>query len=91
MTSLGSSVLPNVTLATGLTSDAFSDLPTFRNFYAHRCRDTAMRTRDLARAYVLSLRLHPSDILLSQKASTNISIIADWVDDIYAAVDLTVD
>ena len=76
-----------VAAATGVSTDAFSDLPRFRNFYAHRSRGTALRAKALATKYVLSTRLHPTDILLAQRPGAGASVLVGWLDDIYRAVD----
>jgi hypothetical protein len=88
MQKLGSSVQMNVTLATGLTTSAFGDLPKFRNFYAHRCRDTADKAKAVARRNFKAMT-NPTDYLLDGVATTRVSILVDWIDDLYSAVDLT--
>jgi hypothetical protein len=90
MNALRSSAMPGVILASGLPTDAFSNLPAFRNFYAHRCRRTALRTHDFKARHLVRSGPHPTDILRGARATTKFSVIEDWLDEIYAAIDLTV-
>ena len=60
VTDLKCSALAQVTIALGQPSTAFSDLPVFRNFFAHRNEDTARKTANIARRYSLNPALRPS-------------------------------
>jgi hypothetical protein len=89
MHELRTSMEPNVLLVAGLATDVFADLPAFRNFYAHRCRQTAKRAAEFRTRNIIVSRPHPTEILRASRASTTYSIIVDWLDEIYAAIDLT--
>ncbi len=71
------------------TTRALQDLPTFRNYYAHKGKETADKARSLARAYALSPTLRPSELLTSRQYGRPQCILADWLDDIRNVVELT--
>ena len=58
------------------------------NFHAHRCHDTADKARAVGRRQFIALA-HPTDILLASAATSRVSVLVDWIDDLYSAVDLT--
>ena len=66
----------------------FNHLSTFRNFYAHRNEETAMKAKQIAPDYSISLRRHPTEILLSPAYDRPQVLILDWIDDIEAVVEL---
>lgn len=69
-------------------TEVFDHLSTFRNFYAHRNDDTAVKAKQIARSYSISLRSHPSEILLTPAYDRPQILILDWIDDIEAIVEL---
>jgi hypothetical protein len=89
MNALRTTAMPGVVLVSGLQTDAFASLPAFRNFYAHRCKKTALRTHDFKSRHLVKSGPHPTDILRGARSTTTYSVIEDWLDEIYAAIDLT--
>lgn len=87
---LGAPVVPDVLRAAGLPTDVFAHLPAFRNFYAHRCRSTALTAKSLSATYLLLGLGHPTDILTSRRSGSTQIIMADWFDDMSAAVGMSV-
>lgn len=69
-------------------TQVFDHLRVFRNFYAHRNEDTAMKAKRIARDYSISLRYHPTEILLMPAYDRPQVLILDWIDDIEAVVEL---
>ena len=69
-------------------TEVFDHLPIFRNFYAHRNDNTAVKAKQIARSYSISLRSHPSEILLTPAYDRPQILILDWIDDIEAIVEL---
>lgn len=60
----------------------FSDLPTFRNFYAHRNEETAARAINLARRYYLITGVrHPTEALLRPARRRPQPLLMDWLDE----------
>jgi hypothetical protein len=89
MRRMGSSASAKADLAAGIATSVFVDLPRFRNFYAHRCRDTAIKARAMSRRKSIGTTGHPTDMLLATPAKASVPLVVDWLDDLYAAVDLT--
>ena len=85
---LGATNLPKVRAAFALPNNVFRDLPTFRNFYAHRGMETANRVRHVARSYALPGDLHPTEILGTRLTGRPQCILADWVDELRQVIDL---
>jgi hypothetical protein len=79
---LGASNLKEVQRAFGYQTRVFGQLPTFRNFFAHRNEESAEKTAQIARAYGLSPRLRPSEVLCSRTVGRPQNILADWLDDL---------
>ena len=67
---------------------AFDHLRVFRNFYAHRNDDTAMKAKRIAQSYSISLWRHPTEILLTPAYGRPQILILDWINDIEAVVEL---
>lgn len=82
-----------ITNALSARTSVFNDMPTFRNFYAHREGGTARKARLLGTRYLQGrirkggsstrlVRLHPTEILNSHLPSHADSIIVEWIDDL---------
>jgi hypothetical protein len=82
MQALGSSNFPAVTSALSIRTRVFSDLPVFRNFFAHRSDDTAGRVRRIARGYRISPNLRPAEILTAAIPGRPQRLLSDWLDDL---------
>lgn len=65
----------------------FSDLPVFRNFFAHRSRGTEEAARNLAPRYGIARTKRPSDILLSRPLGRPQPLILEWMDQISFTID----
>ncbi len=85
---LGYSNLAEVRAAFAYPTRAFHDLPTVRNFFAHRNEETARKAVNIARSYGLSTLLRPSDILVSVSPGRPQSVLGDWLDDIRHVIEL---
>ena len=88
MRALNPSNLSNVLKAVSLTTNVFQDLPTFRNFFAHRGEHTARKARSVANSYLVSTQLHPTSILVSYQPGRPQTILRDWLDDLRIVVEL---
>jgi hypothetical protein len=70
----------SVALSTGTTT--FSDLPTFRNFFAHRNQDTAEKVAVKAAALLIPPSLRPVEALLFRPPSRSMPLISVWLAEI---------
>lgn len=80
--SLKASNLGNVQGAFGYQTRVFRDLPTVRNFYAHRNEETARKVGTLARRFGQSSRRRPTELMCTRLGNRPQTILADWLDDI---------
>ncbi len=85
---LGTTNLPAVFGALSLAPGSLRDLTTFRNFYAHRGRETARKSQAIARRYLLPHDRHPTEILNDYATGRPQVLLADMVDDIDAVIAL---
>jgi hypothetical protein len=84
--------LAEVQAALSLQTRVFYDLPSFRNFYAHRNGESAQKAVQLARTqYLITGPRHPSDVLALPAKNRTQALILDWLDDMRAMVDLLCD
>jgi hypothetical protein len=78
----------DVEAALGIQTRVFEDLPTFRNFYAHRNEDSARRAVELARRYYLIRGCrHPTQVLARTAHGRTQALILDWLDDLGVILD----
>ncbi len=68
--------------AFSIQTKVFDHLSTFRNFYAHRNDETAIKTQKIAGEYTIPFPAHPSEILLSHAYGRPQILILDWIDDL---------
>ena len=85
---LDASHYAQVQAALAVPTAAFSDLPLFRNFYAHRNHDTATLAMQRAPQYGIPATLHPTSILLRRPLARHQPLILDWLDDILRVIEL---
>jgi hypothetical protein len=85
---IGCSNQTEILNAFSIQPKVFDHLPTFRNFYAHRNDDTAMKAKRVARSYSIPTPGHPSKILLTPAYGRPQILILDWIDDIHTIVEL---
>jgi hypothetical protein len=77
-----------VEAALGISTRVFEDLPTFRNFYAHRNEDSARKAVELARRYYLITGFrHPTQVLAQPAYRRPQALILDWLDDLAVIFD----
>jgi len=60
----------------------FSDLSTFRNFYAHRNQQTANKAMNKSLRYSISATLRPSEALRSFPINETSTLLEKWLDEI---------
>lgn len=87
-TNLGCSNIATIRVAFSLGSRVFLDLPVFRNFFAHRNRNTEYAARQLALQHTLPTSQRPSQILLFRPPTRHQSLIFEWIDDLTTTVEL---
>ncbi len=84
---LGTSHLGKVRKAFSTRSSVFYDLPTCRNFYAHRNEDTAAKVLNLGlSSYSIGGKAHPSEVLAARAPGRPQSLILDFADEIRIAM-----
>jgi hypothetical protein len=88
MRALDTANVPKVVGAVSLATSALNDLPAFRNFYAHRSDSTVKNAQKLATKYVISAKLHPTQILTGYAPGRPRSVLHEWLDDLFVVVDL---
>ena len=73
---------PDIVVAFSYPSTFMSDLPTVRNFFAHRCYNTARKVENLAKTnYGLTELGHPSDLINKVITGRAESLIVEWLID----------
>lgn len=72
--------------ALSASNGSHEPLGTARNFFAHRCQDTALKVRGLARRSSVPSLIDPSDIPYSYAPGRHQPLIADWIDDLRGAI-----
>lgn len=90
MSGLGASNAPRIAKALAANSTVLSELPKFRNFYAHRARSTAEEARMVALVYTLPPTGHPTDIVWRIPSGSSESLLLNWLRDLDGIVDLSV-
>lgn len=91
-TALAPSNLAEIQAALSLQARVFSDLPVFRNFYAHRNEETAARAVGVARrTYLITGVRHPSQALLKPARTRTQPLLADWLDEMKVVLQLICD
>jgi len=79
---LGLSNEPSISAAISASVTTLANLPTIRNFYAHRCEDTALKTAAVQLGYGFASSIHPTQFLASRLAARPYTILRHLVDDI---------
>lgn len=77
----GASNVGSVQKALQLNTNLFRDLPTLRNFYAHRNEDTWTKLRTKAMGLGLSSFQHADDVVYAVLAGRPVSLLEDWIAD----------
>jgi hypothetical protein len=87
--SIQCSHLADVQRALSLQTRVFSDLPVFRNFYAHRNEETAERALNLAqRQYLITKAKTPTEAITSRVRRRPQPLLLDWIDEMDTVMDL---
>ncbi len=79
---LNVSNLSQVQAAFSYSTSAFAYLPTVRNFFAHRNKDTMHKVRDVARHLGINPNQRACEIVCSAMGGRPQNILADWLDDL---------
>jgi hypothetical protein len=77
----------DIQLALNLSTDAFTDVVVFRNFFAHRSENTARQAQRLGPRYGQSSTKPPADIVCGVGPGRPQNVLADWIDDIRITID----
>ena len=85
---LGCSIQPQIATAFSLNQNVFTDLPVFRNFFAHRNGGTSQAARNVGPRYTLPTSLSPSDLLLSVSPGGTMPVIVEWLTEMDITADL---
>lgn len=85
---VGASNSGDVSAALSFQTRALVDLPSLRNFYAHRTKNTAEKVRRMAITYSLPSIHHPAELCLGYAPGRPQSILADWVSELRLITDL---
>lgn len=85
--SIGCSNRQDIIDGFGINSRVFLDLPTFRNFYAHRNRESYDAALSLRTHYGITARGHPTSVLLARAYGRHQALILDWVADLRNVVE----
>ena len=71
--------LPSLQRALSLNATFFRDLPTVRNFYAHRNSDTWRKVQNKALALGVSPVTHPDELVRASLAGRPVTVFEDWL------------
>jgi len=82
----GFSNLGQITAAFTLPTTVFDDLPSVRNFYAHRCHDSFVTVDQWAQSKGFPQRKHATHVLDTHLAGRPQSVMSDWLDEISMTV-----
>lgn len=75
--------------ALSIQSRVLHDMPSFRNFYAHRNEESAEKAVNLVtRMYAIPPVRHPTDALVSSAPRRNQCVLLDWLDELNVLIDL---
>jgi hypothetical protein len=76
-------------LGIGVQSRVTRDLPTMRNFFAHKNRESAGRAHALRRHYGVTQSLSPWELLAVVPPQSQQPLVREWMDDLTAMIRLT--
>lgn len=81
-TDMGCSNLPGIQAAVSTQARVFVDLPVFRNFYAHRNRETCRAAMLIGPQYGIPATRRPTEIMLSIPLNRPQVLLLDWIDEL---------
>lgn len=79
---------PQVQIALNVQTSAFVHVVVFRNFFAHRGRDTVKRARLLMPTYGQVATAHPAEAASGVAPGRTQNIMADWLADMRQTIEL---
>jgi len=85
-TLIGCSHILSIQSAMSAPTRVFSDLPVFRNFFAHRNEDTEQEARSLAPSYGIPSSLRAIDVVSRAPLNRPYPLLVDWIDDVTQVV-----
>jgi hypothetical protein len=85
---IGASVSPTVDAAVSYNSRVLNDLPTMRNFYAHKSREAQESASALGRHYGVTGRLEPAELLSTVPRGAGDILLREWLADLAAILKL---
>jgi len=86
--SVGPGIWPSVDKALSYPTRVLSDLPTMRNFYAHKAERAARSARALGRHYGITGVASPHDLLCSLPKLRSDVLVNEWLADLTAILNL---
>lgn len=88
LTDYSTSNLPNLSLALSLNANVFSEVKTFRHFFAHRAQNTYQAVRDFAMTLAIMGFDRPEHLILQGRPGTGVRFLDGWLADIENFFDL---
>lgn len=85
---VGATVYAPVDQALSYPTRVLADLPTMRNFYAHKAERAADPARKLGRHYGITRRVSPPELLCTVPKSGGDALLNEWLDDLSAIIGL---
>jgi hypothetical protein len=79
---------PDVDTALSYSTRALSDLPTMRNYYAHKAERAAASARGVGTHYGITRRLSPEELALTQPPGSSDTLLEGWLADLAAILKL---
>lgn len=81
---IGATVYPDVDRALSVQTRVLADLPTMRNYFAHKAERAAGAVRSLAPRYGLSRSVAPEELLVSVPGGRGDILLREWLADMTA-------
>lgn len=86
-TGIGCSNIAEIQSAFSGGVTVFKDLPVFRNFYAHRNKESEKAAMQTALTYSISNILKPSEILLSPPLGKTQVLLIEWINELILIIE----
>ncbi|HJZ38355.1 MAG TPA: hypothetical protein VJ204_18950, partial [Solirubrobacterales bacterium] len=81
---IGASVYGDVETALSVQTRVLTDLPTMRNYFAHKAEDADSSARSLGPYYGLSAKLRPEQLLCTVPLTGSDILVREWIADLTA-------
>ncbi|MFL5962928.1 MAG: hypothetical protein ACJ757_08575 [Gaiellaceae bacterium] len=85
---IGAAIWPEVDAAVSYPSRVLQDLPTMRNFYAHKAERAAVSAMALGPRYGVTRRMSPHDLLCTSPPGASDVLVNEWLADLQAIFSL---